>query len=282
MNWRIRELKYVYYYISLFLVLLCSAPCWAQDTALLMVHFGTTYDETRAKTIDAINEKAVKAFPQLKVREAYTSRIVMKRLAQRGIRKDTPVDALLKLRSEGIKTVKVQPSYIIDGIEMDRLRQDVEQVRPFFDSIWVSTPLLYSVEDAEKVCDILVNRHPADSKKREHVLFIGHGTEGPATALYSQLDYMLRANGHSNYHVATIEGYPTQQTALAQIKAMKGKKVILVPLLFVAGDHANNDISVEWKEAFEKEGLAVDVKLEGLGEVPEIQEMYIRRQESGE
>ena len=275
-------MKYVYYYISLFLVLLCSAPCWAQDTALLMVHFGTTYDETRAKTIDAINEKAVKAFPQLKVREAYTSRIVMKRLARRGIRKDTPVDALLKLRSEGIKTVKVQPSYIIDGIEMDRLRQDVEQVRPFFDSIWVSTPLLYSVEDAEKVCDILVNRHPADSKKREHVLFIGHGTEGPATALYSQLDYMLRANGHSNYHVATIEGYPTQATALAQIKAMKGKKVTLVPLLFVAGDHANNDISVEWKEAFEKEGLAVDVKLEGLGEVPEIQEMYIRRQESGE
>ena len=282
MNWRIRELKYVYYYISLFLVLLCSVNCRAQDTALLMVHFGTTYDETRAKTIDAINEKAVKAFPQLKVREAYTSRIVMKRLARRGIRKDTPVDALLKLRSEGIKTVKVQPSYIIDGIEMDRLRQDVEQVRPFFDSIWVSTPLLYSVEDAEKVCDILVNRHPADSKKREHVLFIGHGTEGPATALYSQLDYMLRANGHSNYHVATIEGYPTQATALAQIKAMKGKKVTLVPLLFVAGDHANNDISVEWKEAFEKEGLAVDVKLEGLGEVPEIQEMYIRRQESGE
>ena len=275
-------MKYVYYYISLFLVLLCSAPCWAQDTALLMVHFGTTYDETRAKTIDAINEKAVKAFPQLKVREAYTSRIVMKRLARRGIRKDTPVDALLKLRSEGIKTVKVQPSYIIDGIEMDRLRQDVEQVRPFFDSIWVSTPLLYSVEDAEKVCNILVNRHSADSKKREHVLFNGHGTEGPATALYSQLDYMLRANGHSNYHVATIEGYPTQATALAQIKAMKGKKVTLVPLLFVAGDHANNDISVEWKEAFEKEGLAVDVKLEGLGEVPEIQEMYIRRQESGE
>ena len=275
-------MKYVYYYISLFLVFLCSAPCWAQDTALLMVHFGTTYDETRAKTIDAINEKAVKAFPQLKVREAYTSRIVMKRLAQRGIKKDTPIDALLKLRSEGIRTVKIQPSYIIDGIEMDRLRKDVEQVRPFFDSIWVSTPLLYSVEDAEKVCNILVNRHSADSKKREHVLFIGHGTEGPATALYSQLDYMLRANGHSNYHVATIEGYPTQETALAQIKAMKGKKVTLVPLLFVAGDHANNDISVEWKEAFEKEGLAVDVKLEGLGEVPEIQEMYIRRQESGE
>ena len=273
-------MRYVYYYISLLLVLLCSAPCWAQDTALLMVHFGTTYDETRAKTIDAINEKAVKAFPQMKVREAYTSRIVMKRLAKRGIKKDTPIDALLRLRAEGIKTVKVQPSYVIDGIEMDRLRQDVEQVRPFFDSIWVSTPLLYTVEDAEKVCKVLVNRHSADAKKREHVLFIGHGTEGPATALYSQLDYMLRANGHANYHVATIEGYPTQKTALAQIKAMKGKKVTLVPLLFVAGDHANNDISVEWKEALEKEGLTVDVRLEGLGEVPEIQDLYIKKTEN--
>ena len=270
-------MKYVYYYISLFLVLLCSAPCWAQDTALLMVHFGTTYDETRAKTIDAMNEKAVKAFPQMKVREAYTSRIVMKRLAQRGIKKDTPIDALLRLRAEGIKTVKIQPSYVIDGIEMDRLRQDVKQVRPFFDSIWVSTPLLYTVEDAETVCEVLVNRHTTDTKKREHVLFIGHGTEGPATALYSQLDYMLRAGGHANYHVATIEGYPTQGTALAQIKAMKGKKVTLVPLLFVAGDHANNDISVEWKEALEKEGLSVDVRLEGLGEVPEIQDLYIKK-----
>ena len=270
-------MKYVYYYISLLMVLLCSALCRAQDTSLLMVHFGTTYDDTRRNTIDAINEKARMAFPTMTVREAYTSRIVISRLAKRGIRKDTPTEALLKLRSEGVRTVKVQPSYVIDGIEMDRLRKEIEQVRPFFDSIWVSTPLLYSVEDAGKVCEIMVNRHPADNKQREHVLFIGHGTEGPATALYSQLDYMLRANGHANYHVATIEGYPTQATALAQIKAMKGRKVTLVPLLFVAGDHANNDISVEWKEALEKEGLSVDVKLEGLGEVPEIQDLYIKK-----
>ena len=270
-------MKYVYYYISLFLVLLCSAYCRAQDTSLLMVHFGTTYDDTRQKTINAINEKARKEFPDMIVREAYTSRIVMNRLAKQGIREDTPTEALLRLRSEGVRTVKVQPSYVIDGIEMDRLRKEIEQVRPFFDSIWVSTPLLYSVEDAETVCEILVNRHPADNKKREHVLFIGHGTEGPATALYSQLDYMLRANGHVNYHVATIEGYPTQATALNQIKSMKGRKVTLVPLLFVAGDHANNDISVEWKETLEKEGLSVDVRLEGLGEVPEIQDLYIKK-----
>ena len=269
-------MKYVYYYISL-LVLLCSVNCRAQDTSILMVHFGTTYDDTRQKTIDAINEKARTAFPQIKVSEAYTSRIVMNRLNKRGIKKDTPVDALLRLRGEGFRHVIIQPSYVIDGIEMDRLRKEIEQVRPFFDSISVGTPLLYNVEDAEKVCKVLVSRHSANAKKREHVLFIGHGTEGPATALYSQLDYMLHANGHANYHVATIEGYPTQDTAVAQIKAMKGRKVILVPLLFVAGDHANNDISVEWKETLEKEGLTVDVRLEGLGEVPEIQDLYIKR-----
>jgi len=242
-----------------------------------MVHFGTTYDETRAKTIDAINEKARTAFPGLAVREAYTSRIVMKRLAKRGIQKDTPIDALLRLRSEGVKTVKIQPSYIIDGIEMDRLRKDVEQVRPFFDSIYVSTPLLYSVDDCQKVCDVLVNRHPADAKKREHVIFVGHGTEGPATALYSQIDYLLAAGGHTNYHVATIEGYPTQETVVSKIKAMKGRRVTLVPLLFVAGDHASNDIAVEWKAELEQQGFAVSVCLEGLGEVPEIQQLYIEK-----
>ena len=242
-----------------------------------MVHFGTTYDETRAKTIDAINEKARTAFPGLAVREAYTSRIVMKRLAKRGIQKDTPIDALLRLRSEGVKTVKIQPSYIIDGIEMDRLRKDVEQVRPFFDSIYVSTPLLYSVDDCQKVCDVLVGRHAVNQKQREHVLFVGHGTEGPATALYSQLDYQLRAGGHPDYHVATIEGYPTLETAIDQIKAMKGRRVTLVPLLFVAGDHASNDIAVEWKTELEQQGFAVSVCLEGLGEVPEIQQLYIEK-----
>ena len=242
-----------------------------------MVHFGTTYDDTRQKTIDAINEKATSRFPDMVVREAYTSRIVIKRLRERGIQKDTPTDALLRLRGEGYKKVIIQPSYIIDGKEMDLLRKEADQLRPFFDEIRIGTPLLYSVEDAKKVCSLLVSRHPADKKKREHVLFVGHGTEGPATALYSQLDYMLRANGYDQYHVATIEGYPTQQTALEQIKAMKGRKVTLVPLLFVAGDHASNDISVEWKEELEKQGLDVELHIEGLGEVPEIQNLYIER-----
>ncbi len=266
-------------------ITLCTAFVRAQDvveppTALLMVHFGTTHDDTRAKTIDAINEKAQKEFPQMAFAEAYTSRIVMARLEKRGIHKDTPTDALLRLRGEGHKRILIQPSYVIDGVEMNRLRKEVDNLRPFFDSLTVGTPLLYSVEDAERVCAILANRHPADAKKREHVLFVGHGTEGPATALYSQLDYMMRAQGHPNYHVATIEGYPTLDTAMREMKQAKGRKVTLVPLLFVAGDHAKNDISVEWKQQLEEQGFSVELHIEGLGEVPEIQEIFIKRLKS--
>ena len=267
-------------------IILCAASVRAQDvieppTAMLLVHFGTTYDDTRAKTIDAINAKAQKEFPGLAFAEAYTSRIVMSRLEKRGIRKETPTDALLRLRAQGHRRILIQPTYVIDGIEMDRLRMETDNLRPFFDSLWISTPLLYSVEDAEQVCDILAARHPADIKKHEHVLFVGHGTGSPATALYSQLDYMLRAQGHPNYHVATIEGYPTFDTAVGEMKQMKVRKVVLVPLLFVAGDHASNDISVEWKQQLEKLGFSVELHIEGLGEVPEIQDLYIKKMKNG-
>ena len=267
-------------------IILCAASVRAQDvieppTAMLLVHFGTTYDDTRAKTIDAINAKAQKEFPGLAFAEAYTSRIVMSRLEKRGIRKETPTDALLRLRAQGHRRILIQPTYVIDGIEMDRLRMETDNLRPFFDSLWISTPLLYSVEDAEQVCGILAARHPADIKKHEHVLFVGHGTGSPATALYSQLDYMLRAQGHPNYHVATIEGYPTFDTAVEEMKQMKVRKVVLVPLLFVAGDHASNDISVEWKQQLEKLGFSVELHIEGLGEVPEIQDLYIKKMKNG-
>ena len=243
--------------------------------ALLMVHFGTTFDETRSRTIDAINEKARKAFPNLEVRECYTSRIILRRLAEKGIRKATPIEAMMQLRADGYTHLIVQSTNVIDGTEMESLRRDVERMEPFFKEVRVGQPLLYSVDDALRVADILVNRHPAAEKKREHVLLVGHGTGTPAIALYSEIDYMLRDAGHANYHVGTIEGYPTFETALRQLKAAKAKKVTLVPFMFVAGDHAANDISKEWKEQLEEQGLTVDLHIEGLGEVPEIQDIYI-------
>ena len=119
------------------------------------------------------------------------------------------------------------------------------------------------MEDTEKVVEILNNRltntqnQKASAKKGEHFVLVGHGTYTPSTAIYSQMDYMLKANGLSNFHVGTIEGYPSFETMLAQLKAGKAKQVTLVPFMFVAGDHA------------------VNVRMEGLGQVPEIQEIFI-------
>lgn len=240
--------------------------------ALLMVHFGTSYDETRALTIDAINAKAAAMFPELEVREAYTSRIVIRKLKKQGIEKNTPLDALLKLRGEGYSHVIVQSSHIIDGIEMESLRRDVATVLPFFTEIRVGTPLLYSVEDCEALVAILEKRKP----EKGATVFVGHGTYTPATATYSQLDYMMKAHGNNDFHVGTVEGYPTLETVLAQLKANKTKQATLVPLMFVAGDHAQNDIAGDWKESLEAAGLKVDVRMEGLGQIPEVQDLLIK------
>lgn len=243
--------------------------------ALLMVHFGTTYDQTRTLTIDAINNKVKQTFKDADVFEAYTSRIVIKRLKERGIIKQTPTEVLLRLRSEGYTRVIVQGTHIINGIEHDLLQKEVDRVRPFFDDIRLGNPLLNNLTDSKRIIDILTQRHTANEKKREHVVFVGHGTTSPSTAIYSQIDYMLKANGYTNYHVGTIEGYPTLETVLKQLKESKAKSVLLVPFMFVAGDHATNDISVDWKNSLEEENIHVLLKIEGLGQIPEIQDIII-------
>ena len=118
-------------------------------------------------TIDAINAKAQAAFPELKFQEAYTSRIIIRRLKERGTTKLTPLDAMLKLRSEGYTHLIVQSTNIIDGVEMESLLRDVESALPFFKEIRVGTPLLYSIEDAEKVADILGNRYNVPAQRQK-------------------------------------------------------------------------------------------------------------------
>ena len=245
--------------------------------ALLMVHFGTSYDETRALTIDAINAKATKTFPELEVREAYTSRIVVRRLKERGIEKSNPLDALLKLRGDGFTHIIVQSTNIIEGVEMESLRRDVATVQQFFTDIRVGNPLLYAVDDCEALVAVLEDRKP----EKGSTVFVGHGTYTPANATYSQIDYMMKARGNKDFHVGTIEGYPTMETVLAQLKTNKAKQITLVPLMFVAGDHAQNDIAGDWKEAFEAAGFKVDVRMEGLGQLPEVQDMFIEHARFG-
>lgn len=252
-----------------------------EKAALLMVHFGTTFDDTRALTIDAINEKAVKAFPEMKVVEAYTSRIIISRLAKKGVVKPNPRQALLQLAAEGYTHVFIQSTNVIDGIEAQALRDEADFMIPFFKEIRVGVPLLYSTDDCLEVEKIIAEKYAAVSGKDAAVVLVGHGTSTPATAIYSQMDYMFGAQGDPNIHVATIEGYPTFDTTVAHLVADKIKSVTLVPFMFVAGDHARNDIDGEWCDELEKRGFKVESVIEGLGQIPEIQDIYINHIKEG-
>ncbi|MFA6746161.1 MAG: sirohydrochlorin cobaltochelatase, partial [Bacteroides graminisolvens] len=189
--------------------------------ALLVVHFGTTYPETRQRTIEAINRKIADAFPQLTIREAWTSRIVIKRMAARGEKIPVPAQALQQLHAEGFTHVVVQSTNIIEGIEMEALRGEVAQAASLFKDIRVGNPLLYSVDDYRQVLQTVVQHAPA----RKEVVLVGHGTYTPSTSTYAMMDYMLKAKGYANFHVGTIEGYPSFDDMLQQLKA-SGKKEV--------------------------------------------------------
>lgn len=246
-----------------------------EKTAILMVHFGTTFDDTRTLTIDAINKKAQQTFPEVKVVEAYTSRIIINRLKKRGVFKSTPQEALLRLAADGYTHIIVQGTNVIDGVEAEVLRKEASLMTPFFEEIRVGRPLLYSVEDCEKVVGILSSRYKDATEKKGAVVLIGHGTSTPANAIYSQIDYMFTANGNPSFHVATVEGYPTLATTEQLLKKAHTKNVTLVPFMFVAGDHAKNDIDGEMREELSNDGYNVSTILEGLGQIPEIQDIYI-------
>lgn len=246
----------------------------ADKGAVLMVHFGTTYDDTRALTIDAINRKAGATFgPGIPVREAYTSRTIIRKLKERGTLKLNPLQALQALKKEGYTHILVQSTNIIDGVEMESLRRDVESIAGEFKDIRVGAPLLYSVDDYEKVARILTSGEVAARPGAK--ILVGHGTYTPSTATYAMMDYLLKSKGHMEYMVGTIEGYPAFDDMLAQLQASGLKEATLIPFMFVAGDHANNDIAVDWKEQLEQLGFRVQVMMKGLGQYPEIQDLFI-------
>lgn len=239
--------------------------------AVLMVHFGTTHDDTRALTIDAVNSKIKPAYPDAEIREAYTSRIIIRRLKAKGIMKQTPMEALQQLHTDGYTHILIQSSNIIDGIEMESLRREVADIGTLFKEIRLGTPLLYHPSDYEKTIEALVKHLP---QKSDAVVLVGHGTYTPVTASYAMMDYMLKAKGYNHFHVGTIEGYPSFDDLLAGLKKSQARSLLLVPFMFVAGEHAKNDIAGEWKNELEKAGYTVTVFEEGLGQNPDIQELF--------
>lgn len=263
--------------LFLFIAVLALGLGASAKSAILVAHYGSSDDETRAKTISLITDDIRKAFPSYEVREAYISPVVRRALAKRGIASDSPVDALLRLRADGYDSVYVQSTTLIDGTEMAEVRRSVEQVAPFFKLAVTGRPLLYTPDDCQTVTDILL-LEPCD--KNEAVVYVGHGNLLPGTATYSQLDNMLVTSPKAagTYHVSTIEGYPTAQSTVAQLaKDKKVKNVTLVPLLLVCGNHTKRDIAGEYADVIRGAGYNPEVMMRGLGEVPEIRAIYVER-----
>ena len=263
--------------------LLCAATIMAQNvenekTGILLVHYGTSNDKSRAQTIDKLNTRVTDTFPDCAVVEAYSAPSVIKTLAKRGIKKLNVSQALDSLKALGCNKLVVQSTMLLDGVMTEMLRTEVGKVKNDFRAVSVVRPLLYSVDDCRTMIEMLTKSILADKSvatKKSQVVLVGHGSDSPANAMYSQIDYLLKAEGKSSWHVGTIEGFPKIENVEQQLKNSKNKNVILVPLLYIAGNHQKEDIDGVWKTQLQTKGYHVDVFGKGIGEMTEIQNMII-------
>lgn len=249
-----------------------------EKTGILLVHYGTSNDKSRAQTIDKLNSRVAETFPDCAVVEAYSAPSVIKTLAKRGIKKLYISQALDSLKALGCNKLVVQSTMLLDGVMTEMLRTEVVKVKNDFRAVSVVRPLLYSVDDCRTMIEMLTKSLLADKSvatKKSQVVLVGHGSDSPANAMYCQIDYLLKAEGKSSWHVGTIEGFPKRENVEQQLKNSKNKNVILVPLLYIAGNHQKEDIDGVWKTQLQTKGYHVDVFGKGIGEMTEIQNMII-------
>lgn len=244
--------------------------------AVLIAHYGSSDCDTRSKTIDRITADIANALPGYEVRETYISPVVRKRLIKAGETIESPTEALLRLHADGYDTVYVQSTTLIDGAEMAEVRNACDETAHIFRLLKCGEPLCFSPDDCEELVAVLAEEPRAND---EAVVYVGHGNMLPSTATYSQLDYMFAANDHEGYHVSTIEGYPTAESTINELKrdGKRVKRAKLVPLLLVCGNHTKNDIAGEYAEALNKAGYHTEVIMRGLAETPAIRTLYVKK-----
>lgn len=242
--------------------------------AIIAASFGTTYEQAAEKSISAVEEKLRQEFDGFEVRRAYTSRMVIAALKKRGEQIDTVEEALEKLADQGYTHVYIQPTHIINGFEYNKITAAAEKYKDKFTVLETSTPLLDSDEEIGKVCDLFENKFGSENA----VAVMGHGTEHSANALYTRFAEKCKEKGYNNIFAATVEGTPTLEDIIPQIRAAGFKKVIITPFLLVAGDHANNDMAGDepdsWKSTLASQGFEVIPVVKGLGEYAEVRKMY--------
>lgn len=272
------------------------------ENELLVVSFGTSFNDSRVADISGVEKKLQEAYPDWSVRRAFTAQIIINHVQARDDEKiDNMEQALERAVSNGVKNLVVQPTHLMHGAEYDELVDVVNNYKDKFETVTVAEPLLGEVgSDATAVNDDKKNVAEAiteeavktagydslDAAKEDGTAFVfmGHGTSHSAKVSYSQMAAQMSELGYENVFIGTVEGEPEEtacENVINNVKEAGYKKVVLRPLMVVAGDHANNDMAGDdedsWKSQFEASGAfdKIDTQIAGLGEIDAIQQIYV-------
>ena len=272
------------------------------DKEILVVSFGTSFNDSRVKDIKSIEDSIQEAFPDWAVRRAFTAQIIINHVEARdGECIDNMDQALERAVENGVKELVVQPTHLMHGAEYDEMVEAIEKYQDKFEQVAVAEPLLGEVgddaavinADKEAVAKAVVAEEASEAGFKDAAdaadqgtafVLMGHGTAHVAKVTYSQMQTQMQNLGYSNVFIGTVEGEPEETSCENVIKAVKDagyKKVILRPLMVVAGDHANNDMAGDdddsWKSQFTASGNfdSVDTQIAGLGEIEAVQKLYV-------
>ncbi len=272
------------------------------ENELLVVSFGTSFNDSRTEDIGGIEKALQKAYPDWSVRRAFTAQIIINHVQARdGEKIDNMDQALQRAVDNGVKNLIVQPTHLMHGAEYDELSEAVASYSDKFESVSIAEPLLGEVgsaddsvnSDKEAVAKAVTSEavktagyESLDAAKEDGTAFVfmGHGTSHTAKISYSQMQNQMNALGYDNVFIGTVEGEPEDTACEAVIEKIQEagyKKVVLRPLMVVAGDHANNDMAGDdddsWKSQFEASGVfdSIETQIAGLGQIPVIQDLYV-------
>ena len=270
------------------------------ENELLVVSFGTSFNDSRVADIKGIEDALQEANPDWSVRRAFTAQIIINHIQARdGEKIDNMTQALDRAVANGVKNLVVQPTHLMHGAEYDEMCEAIEAYKDQFESVSIAEPMLGEVgsdatvinADKEAVAKAItaaaVSEAGFESLEAAKdagtaFVFMGHGTAHVAKVTYSQMQTQMQNLGYENVFIGTVEGEPEETSAEAVIEAVKAAgytNVVLRPLMVVAGDHANNDMAGSdddsWKTVFEAAGFTVDCQIHGLGEIADVQALYV-------
>jgi len=252
-----------------------------REQEILVTSFGTSEAGTRVRTIGAIEEEIEEVFgAEYEVRRAFTSRMVLRRIEREQDLKIDDIEAALeKAAGAGVSHLVIACTHLMAGHEYDKVRQAAEGVRGRIGQITLTAPLLGSEEDCRRLLAAVIEDTQPLCDEESAVIFMGHGTDAASNEVYARMQAMLQEAGEERYFIATVESTPALDEVLDQLSTASVRRIVLQPLMVVAGDHACNDMAGDepgsWKMRCRAEGYEVLPVLKGLGQIPQVRQMYV-------